>query len=176
MTSYSGFAETSGVVEAPVATVFDFLDDQANLSAHMSQPSGMMLGSTMTIKMEADHTRRVGSAFGLTGSILGVPLVIEEVVTGREPPTRKTWETTAEPKLWVIGRYEMGFVLIPEGSASNLRVYIRYDLPKAGLPWLLGRLFGRVYAGWCTRQMVSDAQKHFIEHPGSAGIGEHLAH
>lgn len=161
MRTYGGFAETRGHVDAPVATVFDFLDDQANLSAHMSKPSAMMLGSTMDIRMESDHTRRIGSAFGLSGSIFGLPLKIEEVVTDREAPARKTWETTTEPTLWVIGRYQMGFELSSSGQHSTLRVYIRYDLPSTGLPWLLGRLFGRIYAKWCTGKMVADAQKHF---------------
>lgn len=161
MTRYAHFAETRGIVEAPVATVFDFLDDQANLSAHMSKSSGMMLGSTMHIHMETDRTRRVGSAFGFVGKVLGIPLKVDEIVTSREPPRRKTWETTVEPTLWVIGRYEMGLELTPQGERSALRVDIHYDLPRAGLPQLLGRLFGQIYAAWCTRQMVTDAQKHF---------------
>lgn len=168
MSEYSGFAETRGSVDAPLATLFEFLDDQANLSAHMGKSSGMMLGSTMDIHMAPDHTRRVGSAFGFTGHVLGVRLKVDEVVTSREPPTRKAWETTAEPTLWVIGRYQMGFELTPDGRSSKLRVYIRYDLPGTGLPWLLGRLFGRIYAAWCTGQMVSDAQKHFVAHAAFA--------
>lgn len=178
MTNYSGFAETRGSIDAPVAAVFDFLDDQANLSAHMSQSSGMMLGSTMTIRMEADRTRQIGSAFGFTGSVLGIPLGVDEVVTGREPPERKTWETTAEPRLWVIGQYQMGFELTPGVTHSTLRVYIRYNPPRAGLPRLLGLLFGKVYAAWCTRQMVADAQKHFLARPASAvqAPSEHASH
>ena len=145
MSEYRSFAETRGSIDAPAATVFDFLDDQANLSAHMSKSSGMMLGSTMDIHMEPDHTRRVGSTFGFTGQVLGVRLKVDEVVTSREPPTRKTWQTTKEPTLWVIGPYEMGFDLTSAGPGSKLHVYIRYDLPSTGLPWLLGRLFGRSY-------------------------------
>lgn len=168
MSDYSGFAETRGSIDAPAAAVFDFLDDQANLSAHMGKSSGMMLGSAMAIHMEPDHTRSVGSAFGFTGKVLGVPLKVEEVVTGREPPSRKTWETTADPCLWVIGRYQMGFELTPDGRVTNVRVYIRYALPSVGLPWLLGRLFGGWYATCCTGQMVSDAQKHFAAPPSPA--------
>ncbi|MBI4922668.1 MAG: SRPBCC family protein [Devosia nanyangense] len=166
MTEYPAFAEARGTVDAPPVVVFDFLDDQANLSAHMSRSSGMMLGSSMTIRMEPDHTRRVGSAFGFTGSIFGIPLAVDEVVTGRVPPREKTWETTAEPQLWVIGRYQMGFELAPEGQRSSLTVHIRYALPARGFQRLPGRMLGRTYAKWCTRQMVSDAQKHFSRQPG----------
>ncbi|GLQ56618.1 SRPBCC family protein [Devosia nitrariae] len=167
MSSYSRYAEALGRVNAPVATLFDFLDDQSNLSAHMSKPSGMMLGSTMEIYMDADRTRRVGSKFGFSGRLLGVPLAVAEVVIARDPPISKRWETMTEPRLWVIGRYEMGFRLTPERDGTRLQVDISYDLPARGLPRALGLLFGGIYAHWCTRQMVSDARAHFA-HPGLA--------
>ena len=161
MTSYPFSAEARGIVEAPADVVFAFLDDQENLSSHMSKPSGMMLGTTMKIIMEPDHTKRVGSRLGFTGSVFGVPLKVDEVVTSRTPPANKTWETTEEPTLWVIGRYGMGFELAPQGSRSELRVYIGCDRPTGILGGLLGRLFAPAYARWCTRKMVDDAAKHF---------------
>ena len=167
MSAFTRYAEARGSIAEGAAAVYDFLDDQANLSAHMSKSSGMMLGSSMNIRMEADHTRNVGSRFGFTGHVLGIPLAVEEIVTGREPPMEKTWETTSEPRLWVIGRYAMGFELTAQGKAqSDLRVYIHYDLPAQGVARVLGHLFGRFYAKWCTHLMVSDAQKHFAGQPG----------
>ncbi len=161
MTSYPHNVEARGIVEAPREVVFAFLDDQENLSSHMSKRSGMMLGTTMKIVMEADHTKRVGSRFGFTGRVLGIPLRVDEVVTSRAPPTSKSWETTAEPKLWVIGQYGMGFELVPQGPRTELRVYIRYARPRGFLGGILGWLFGPAYARWCTRVMVDDAAKHF---------------
>ncbi len=168
MRTYPNSAETRGTIGAPVTDVFAFLDDQANLSAHMSKPSAMMLGSTMDIHMEPDHTRRVGSRFGFTGRVLGIPLAVDEVVTAREPPLSKSWETTREPQLWVIGSYQMGFALTAQGERTTMEVHIGYDLPASGLPHVLGRLFGRNYAKWCTSQMVSDARRHFSENAGTA--------
>ena len=174
MGSYARYAETSGPIEASPTAIYEFLDDQSNLSAHMRQSSGMMLGSSMDIHMESDHTRHVGSKFGFTGRILGIPLSVEEIVTGREPPVSKTWQTIAEPRLWVIGRYMMGFELAPRGTAgTTLRVYIRYDLPAGGFTRLLGRMFGGLYAAWCTRQMVVDAQNHFDHHPAQRPTAAH---
>lgn len=161
MTAYRYFADCQAYIDGPVANIFDFLDDQANLSSHMSQRSWMMLGSTMEIFMDDRQTRAIGSRFGFTGRMLGIPLRVEEAVTVREPPTRKTWETTAEPTLWVIGRYEMGLELSPSARGSRLRVHIRYNLPAAWFPRLLGRVFGSAYARWCTAKMVGDAQRHF---------------
>jgi len=89
-------------------------------------------------------------------------------VTSREAPTRKRWETTAEPTLWVIGRYEMGLELSDRAGFSRLRVDIRYNLPDAWLPRLLGLAFRRAYGRWCTARMVADARKHFTITLGGA--------
>jgi hypothetical protein len=171
MDAYRYSERAQAIIDADAATVFEFLDDQANLSAHMSQSSGMMLGSRMNIHMEPDHTRRVGSRFGFTGRIFGVPLVVREVVTGRIPPSTKTWETVREPQLWVIGKYQMGFELEDSGpSQSTLTVLINYQLPTSWMPRLLGLLFGRAYARWCTRRMAEDARAHFA-HPVAVAAG-----
>ena len=99
----------------------------------------------------------MGSLIRVTGRVLGVNLVVEEVVTERVPPLRKTWETRGEPRLLVIGSYRMGFTISPQGDRSRLVVFIDYQLPPRGFsPWL-GLLFGRAYAAWCTRRMTTDA-------------------
>jgi hypothetical protein len=88
-------------------------------------------------------------------------LFLDEVVTMREPPLKKIWETVGELRLLVIGPYRMGFYLTPDGTKAQLRVAIDYELPTMGISRLLGRLFGRAYAKWCTRQMVRDARDSF---------------
>lgn len=57
----------------------------------------------------------------------------------------------------MIGRYRMGFDLAPDSPGARLRVWIDYDLPAHGLSRGLGWLLGRLYAGWCVRQMVQEA-------------------
>lgn len=161
MTAYRYLAIATAHIKAPVTSVFHFLDEQSNLSSHMNERSWMMMGSTMDIFMDEQRTRAVGSRFGFTGQILGIPLRVDEAVIAREPPTRKTWETIAEPTLWVIGRYEMGLELSPTTPGSVLRVFIRYNLPASGFPHLLGKVFGRAYARWCISRMVDHARKQF---------------
>ena len=161
MSAYAHSAEAATVIDAAPEAVFDFLDDQANLSAHMSEPSAMMLGTTMSIHMEDDHTRSVGSRFGFEGRVLGVPLKVEEIVTSRTPPRTKAWETTKEPVLWVMGQYAMRFTLVPMAGGASLSVRIDYNDPTTFLPRLLGVMFGRLYAKWCGGQMCTDASRHF---------------
>lgn len=161
MSTFAHTEEATDVIGAPIADVFEFLDDQANLSAHMSEPSAMMFGTTMTISMEEDHTRSVGSRFGFEGRVLGLPLRVQEIVSARNPPDSKSWETTNEPVLWVMGRYSMSFDLSPHANGSSMRVRITYDDPQSPFPRFLGLLFGRLYAKWCVSQMIRDTRKHF---------------
>lgn len=154
---YARHEEYSGVVNAPPEQVFAQLDDQTRLSTHMSKRSWKMGWGKMETVLDARHGRSVGSHIVLRGRVFGIRLYLDEIVTVRQPPLRKTWATVGEPRLLVIGAYSMGFDLAPAGSNTRLRVAIDYDLPSNGIPRLLGLALGRLYAKWCTRQMVRDA-------------------
>jgi hypothetical protein len=157
--------ETNGIVNAPPARLFDHLDDQRRLSAHMNKSSAMMLGSRMDTEMDATAGRAVGSHIRMAGRLLGIPLFLEEVVTERVPPRRKTWQTIGTPQLLVLSEYTMGYEITPEGPTSRLRVFIDYGLPARGLSRWLGWLFGQTYARWCTQRMVQDAVAYFDRPP-----------
>lgn len=148
-------------VRAAAGALFDYLDDHRGLSVHIEQRSWAMMGSRMEVHMDARETRAVGSKFGFTGSFLGVRLAVNEIVTGRDPPCLKTWATIGEPTLWVIGRYKMGFRIVPRSTSSVLTVFIDYDLPESPETRALGWLIGGLYARWCTRRMTGDAARHF---------------
>jgi hypothetical protein len=149
--------ESAGCMSASIAEAFEALDDHARLSSHMSRPSWRMAWATMNLTVDAGGGRRAGSHIVLSGDVLGIPLYVDEIVTISEPPRRKAWETVGAPQLLVIGSYRMGYELEPDPVGSRLRVFIDYDLPERGASRLLGRLFGRSYARWCTRRMVTDA-------------------
>lgn len=147
-------------VHAPPEQLFGELDDHERLSAHMMRSSAMMAGSAMRFEFDERRGRAVGSRIGMFGKVLGMSLELVEVVTEREPPRRKAWETIGVPRLLVIGSYRMGFGIEPEGSGSRLTVYIDYDDPPG--PWrLAGKLLGGLYARWCTRNIAEGAAKQF---------------
>lgn len=142
------------------ATLFEHLDDQAKLASHMMQSSAMMAGSSMKFTFDHDRGRMLGSRIGMHGKVLGLSLELSEIVTERDPPRRKAWETEGVPRLLVIGAYRMGFDIAPQGLGSRLTVFIDYDLPN--WPWrLLGLIPGRAYARWCTRSIANDAAHTF---------------
>ena len=153
--------ESSALVEAPAERVFAHLDDHSRLSEHMSKSSWMMGGGSMSTEVDERGGRTVGSRIRLAGTVCGVALSVEEIVTEHRPPHAKTWETIGTPRLLVVGAYRMGFELTPRGEHSQLRVFIDYELPSGLAGGLLGRSLGGFYAKWCTQQMVKDAVKFF---------------
>lgn len=153
--------ETTTEVHAAPNRLFDHLDDHARLGSHMEKPSMMMMGGRMTYEFDAAKGRAVGSVIEMSGSFLGLTLSVQEVVTEREPPRRKAWETRGQPHILIIGRYRMGFEIAPSGDGSDLRVFIEYDPPSSPFGRLLGSALAPLYARWCVRRMADDARKRF---------------
>jgi hypothetical protein len=150
--------ELTGFIDASIAEVFAALDDHTRLSSHMNERSWRMGWGTMETLPDAQLGKAVGSHITMRGRVLGISLHLDEVVTSREPPFGKQWETVGVPHLLVIGAYQMRFELRSEGTGSSLRVTLDYDLPPKGISRVLGKMFGHTYARWCTRQMIRDAQ------------------
>ena len=149
--------ESSALLNASVEESFAYLDDFRQLSSHMARPSAMMAGSRMAIETDERDGRAVGSKVRMSGSMLGMRLALEEVVVEREPPLRKTLDA----RLVVIGQYRLGFELESAGAATRARIFIDYALPEKAPARLLGRLFGKSYARWCTERTAKDAVRHF---------------
>ena len=148
-------------VAASANDLFSLLDDHTRLASHMEKPSLMMAGATMQVQTDALNGQSVGSVIRVTGRVLGMDLMVEEVVTERESPFRKTWETRGAPRLLVIGSYRMGFTITPDGTHSQLAVFIDYRLPPKGFSRWLGHLLAGSYAAWCTQRMAGDAVTAF---------------
>jgi len=163
--------ESSALVSASPERVFALIDDHERLASHMSQSSWRMDGGRMKTILDERRGQKVGSHIRVSGRVLGLELSLDEVVTEREPPTRKVWETVGSPRLLVIGTYRMGFEVTPRGSDSLLRVFIDYALPSAWPERWLGRVFGGYYAHWCTQSMVNDAVRQFASSAKASSAG-----
>src|SRR5687768_6892115 len=164
--------EAERMVGASADRVFAHVDDPARLSSHMTESSWRMGGGRMRVDLDERRGQAVGSRIRLKGRVLGFELAVEEIVTERDPPLRKVWETAGTPKLLVIGHYRMGFELSPRGPDSVLRVFIEYSRPtRAPASWL-GLVFGDYYARWCVQRMIEDAARQFapVHHEGAARI------
>jgi hypothetical protein len=153
--------EATALVHATADRVFAYLDDPKALAAHMGESSMMLMGSPMSIDVDSDGGRMIGSRIRMQGSMMGLPLFLEEVITERQAPGKKVWQTIGTPKLLVIAQYRMGFEVTPTGDSSLVRVFIDYSLPATAPGSWLGWWLGGVYARWCTKRMADDAATHF---------------
>ena len=94
--------ESTALANEPADWVFAYLDDPKALAAHMGESSMMMMGSRMAIEVDADGGRVIGSKIRMHGRVMGISLSLEEVITERQVPHRKVWETIGTPNLLVI--------------------------------------------------------------------------
>jgi hypothetical protein len=161
--------QTEALLATDASRLFAFLDDPRNVARHMEKPSLRTAGASMRIETDERRGQAIGSRIRLTGSVLGMSLSVEEVVTRRDPPCEKVWETIDEPRLLVIGAYRMGFEISQLEQGSRLLVFIDYRLPRSGIARGLGRLLGRIYAAWCTRRAANDAEARFGTLDADAG-------
>jgi hypothetical protein len=160
--------ESSAFIDASPEDVFAFIDDHSRFSSHMSESSWMMGGGRMSVEVDEARGQVVGSHIRLSGRVFGVSLHLDEVVTRRDPPTNKVWETVGVPRLLVIGAYSMGVQITPERGGSRLRVFIDYRLPEGSVTYWLGRLFGGLYARWCIDQMLTGVVMQLVPRAAAA--------
>ncbi|MBB3545140.1 MULTISPECIES: SRPBCC family protein [unclassified Rhizobium] len=146
---------------APPQQVFAFLDDPTVVGAHMQKPSLMMLGASMEYEVDHGNGQVVGSIVKMRGRVLGMDVFVEEIVTERQPPWRKSWQTLGRPKLLVIDNYHMDFVIKPIREGSRVIVKIQYSYSRSPIGSWLGSFPAKAYAGLCVSKMTSEALKHF---------------
>lgn len=80
------YADTA-TLSASAEDVFGFVDDFTKLSSHMSRSSAMMMGGSMRTSFDAAHGQAIGSHVSMNGTLLGIELSLEEVVTDFQLPT-----------------------------------------------------------------------------------------
>jgi hypothetical protein len=151
--------QATDTINASVKDVFAFVDDHAHLSSHMSQSSWIMGGGSMRTTSDQHHGQKLGSHIRLQGTVFGLKLFLDEVITEYHPPRLKAWKTVGDIRLLVIGHYRMKLALTPlSDHTTQLTVAIDYDLPAT--PWL-GKLLGPLYARWCVHRMLRDTANNF---------------
>ena len=159
--TYERHYEDSVSIPIEATKLFAFIDNHARLSSHMNKSSWMMGGGKMDTSIDAGHGQTVGSHIRMGGKVFGISIFFDEIVTLREPPRLKTWETVGMPELLVIGNYRMKAEIEAQENGSLLCVSIDYNLPTKNV-WL-GKLFGGYYAKWCVQQMTKVARDYFEE-------------
>lgn len=157
---YEEHYEDSIFMPAPAQDVLDYVDDHSNYYSHVIKFS-RMVGGSMDLQMDDSHGQSVGSHIRLSGKVLGRSLSPEEVITKREPPHIKTWETVGIPKFLIVGQYQYNVQIEPQGNGSVLRVTFYSDPPKES--GALRRLFSKAYTKLCAREMIGVTRDYFTQ-------------
>lgn len=160
--TYERHYEESVTLPVGAQEVFSYADDFSKLSSHMNKSSSMMMRGSMETLLDEGRGQSIGSHVRMKGKMMGVQLLLDEIITERQAPHHKAWETIGRQRLLVIDSYRLGFDITERKKSSELRVFIDYNLPAAPLLRGLGFIFGEFYAKWCVRQMLNDARKHFM--------------
>jgi len=156
---YEKHYEDSVLIPAPVQDVFDYVDNHANYYSHVIK-FARILGGGMDLQMDERQGQAVGSHIRLAGSVFGKSLSLEEVVTRREPPHSKTWETVGIPKFLIVGQYQYNVQIDPQDNGSMLRVSFDSNPPEES-GWLR-RLFSRIYSRLCAWEMAKVTREYFV--------------
>lgn len=158
---YGKHYKDSIFIPAAAEDVFAYVDDHSNYYSHVIKFS-RMVGGNMDLQFDEGHGQSVGSRIRLFGRVFGKSLSLEEVITRREPPHIKTWETVGIPKFLIVGKYQYSVEIEEQDNGSVLHVSFDYDPPnKSG--WLR-RLVGGVYAKLCAKEMTKVTCDYFMKH------------
>jgi Polyketide cyclase / dehydrase and lipid transport len=150
--------EETTTIPAPPARVFAWLDDPQNTGWHMSRPSLAMLGGALRVERLSAMAAGVGATYRSWGHVLGLRIDFTTTVVRWVAGQEKVWRTIGDPRLIVIGPFEMRFALEPIDGGARLIMAVEYDLPASVLGRLLGRVLAAPYARWCLRRMCRDAR------------------
>jgi len=150
--------EETTTVSAPPARVFAWLDNPRNTGWHMSRPSLAMFGGALRVERLSATATGVGATYRSWGRVLGLRIDFTTTVVRWVADREKIWRTIGDPRLIVIGHFEMRFAVDPVDGGARLTMALEYELPSRGCGRLLGRALAAPYAKWCLRRMCRDAR------------------
>ena len=147
------------IIDAPSNTVFETLDDLGVTGMHMTQSSGMMVGSKLHLKYLTENHTGLGSKYRWSGKMMGLSMDFTVEVTKWIKAVEKVWETIGEAKLIIYSWYQMRLFLVPVDNKTNVELSITYRKPRNLFFQFLSFLFADWYCNWCLRNMLNDTKK-----------------
>jgi hypothetical protein len=144
------------VYNAPHEKVFKCIDDLGVTGAHMTQSSGMMMGNKLTLEFLTEQHTGLGTKYGWTGKMMGLPMDFTVEVTKWISGKEKVWETIGESKMIIYSWYQMHLitdVMFNNGTKADLS--ISYKKPKGFFNKILCFFFADWYCRWCLKKMLA---------------------
>jgi len=152
------FQETV-LIDAPPHDVFMFMDDITHSGMHMSKRSMAMMGGRLNLELLSPNSTGPDVSYRWRGRAMGLPIDFTVVVTKWIEGKERIWETIGDPKVIVIGWFQMFLNLTQTDGKTSATLGITYDQPRGLLGKLLCVLLGPWYAKWCLHSMLEDAAR-----------------
>jgi hypothetical protein len=143
--------------------VFRCIDDLGVTGSHMTQSSGMMMGSKLNLNYLTKNKTGLGSKYRWTGKMMGLKMDFTVEVTKWIEGKEKVWETVGPTKLIIYSWYRMKLIVNGSAGETEAELSITYKKPDGFMNKILCFLFADWYCRWCLRQMLGDAKKT-VEH------------
>lgn len=150
--------EREMIIQGSQEEVFAFMDDIRNTGKHMTESSGAMAGSKLSIEWLSNHKTGLGTKYRWRGKVVGMKMDFTVEVSKWIEGKQKVWGTVGDAKMIVIDWFEMDLIMTPEKDGkSNAKLGINYTKHRGA--W--GFLLGKWYSKWCVKSMLKDTKKHF---------------
>lgn len=150
--------ERTVLINGTPGEVFAFMDNIENTGMHMTESSGAMMGSKLTIQWLSGHKTGLGTKYRWTGKVVGMKMDFTVEVTKWDQGKQKVWGTVGDAQMIVIDWFEMYLIMIPQSDGKVLaQLGIHYTKHRG----LWGFLLGKWYSKWCVKSMLKDTRKHF---------------
>lgn len=147
------------IYNAPPEKVFSYLDDLTVSGMHMTESSGMMMGSRLHLEYLTNHHTGLGSKYRWTGRMMGMRMDFTVEVTKWVEGVEKIWEMVGEAKMIIYSWYRMHLLVYPKGNTTHAELSITYAKPNGRFAKILSFLFAGWYCRWCLKKMMSDSKR-----------------
>jgi hypothetical protein len=139
--------------------VFDHLDDLGVTGMHMTQSSGMMMGSKLHLEYLTTNHTGLRSKYRWTGTMMGMKMDFTVEVTNWIEGVEKTWETIGPAKMIIYSWYRMHLLVTTKENKTNAELSITYEKPNGWFARIISFLVADWYCNWCLKNMLSDSKR-----------------
>ena len=147
------------IYNASAEKVFSTIDNLGVTGMHMTQSSGMMMGSKLHLEYLTGNHTGSGTKYRWTGKMMGMKMDFTVEVTKWIEGVEKVWETIGEAKMIIYSWYRMQLKLTKNESTTFAELSITYEKPNDWFMEILSFLFADWYCNWCLKNMLTDSKR-----------------
>ncbi len=150
------------IYKAPADKVFKCLDDLSVTWMHMTESSGMMMGSKLNLEFISTQHKGLRSKYRWTGQMMGIKIDFTVEVTKWLEGVEKIWETAGIARMITYSWYRMHLIVVRKGNMSEATLLITYRRANTWFGKIISFLFANWYCNWCLKNMLLDSKRKVV--------------